>query len=209
MTLRIESLGFLRHYQFLFREISCTLHAGELLQTSGANGSGKSTLLRILAGLLEPHAGTVVWQDKSIFSEKEIWQRRVHYLGHQNGIKSCLTPMENLQLSSVLIKKNLNPYLASSVLKKMGLSRLLDVQARHLSAGQLRRLALARLLLNPARVWILDEPLAALDTEGQQLLTDLLNQHLTNGGMAIVATHQDLLITGKIKIIHLEAAGNV
>lgn len=186
----IDNLAFERNNQFLFAQINCTLQAGEVLQIRGANGSGKSTLLRILAGLIEPTNGSIVTQP-------------LHYLGHQNAVKQNLTVYENLKLYSALSGIKIQHLEINAIVKKIGLNHVTHRKACYLSAGQVRRLSLARLLLNPVPLWLLDEPTTALDTEGQQLLTDLLNQQAANGGMAIVATHQNLLLTHPLKTIHL------
>ncbi len=191
MKLAINNLAFERNNKILFSQINCVLNSGELLQVRGANGSGKSTLLRILAGLIEPETGTVLWQDKLI------------YLGHQHGVKSHLTVHENLKLNATLFANKINSEAIRSTIQKIGLSHVANAQAFTLSAGQLRRLSLARLLLNPAQLWILDEPTTSLDVAGQQLLHELLNLHVTNGGMAVLATHQHLSLQCNIKTIAL------
>lgn len=203
MQLIIDNLAFERNYQFLFSQINCVLNSGEILQVCGANGSGKSTLLRMLAGFIEPHTGTVLWQEKSIFRHRDTYQQYLHYVGHLNGTKPNLTVHENLQLNAALTNNKINSLHLKTTLQKMGLTHAIHTQAQYLSAGQLRRLSLARLLLNPTPLWILDEPMTTLDTEGQELLCDLLKQHLTNNGMAILATHQNLLLNRTMKVIHL------
>jgi len=184
----IQDVSFERNNQLLFSGINCSLQSGELLQIIGTNGSGKSTLLRILAGYLEPLSGIISWQDESIFAQDE-YQQQLHYLGHQNGIKPYLTVAENCHLYCALTRHNIEIDFA---LKKMGLSSIKHQQALRLSAGQLRRLALARLLIKSAHLWILDEPTTALDLEGQHLFAELLQQHLKQGGLAILSSHQDL-----------------
>jgi heme exporter protein A len=203
IQLNVDDLAFERNYELLFSDISFALQKGELLQVKGANGSGKSTLLRILAGFIEPHAGAVLWKNQSIFQERASYQEQLRYVGHQNGVKHILTVYENVQLSSALCSKRLEKQQIQTVIERVGLSHLMYNQAQHLSAGQLRRLGLARLLLNPASLWILDEPTTALDTDGQQLLADIFNEHLDQGGMVIVATHQSLLLTRDVKTILL------
>ncbi|MDR3478292.1 MAG: heme ABC exporter ATP-binding protein CcmA [Gammaproteobacteria bacterium] len=205
-TLVIDHLRFERNNITLLDQIHSTVNAGELLQVRGANGCGKSTLLRLLAGYLEPHDGAIFWQNKSITEQRECYQQNIHYVGHRNGIKSTLTVAENLKLQCALSNIRFEPTNAQAVLKKMGLQHITDKHAAHLSAGQLRRLALARLALTPNKIWILDEPTTALDTEGQTVLNELLTQHLTHGGIAIVATHQDLDKSHPTKMLHLGAA---
>jgi len=205
-TFTFDEISLERNNQFLFQKISCSLTNGDILQISGANGSGKSTLLRILAGLLEPESGSILWQKKCIYQNTKTYKRELHYLGHQNGIKTSLTVRENLKHYCAL---NYAAYKQSDIIilaSKLKLKHALDTQASLLSAGQLRRLSLAKLLLNPHRLWLLDEPATALDAEGQTLLMDLILQHQSRGGITILATHQPLLLSVKMKNIHL---GNV
>ena len=201
-TFSIQQLAFERHYQFLFKQLNVELHSGDLVQVCGNNGTGKSTLLRILAGFIEPHAGNIVWQGKSIFTELDAYQQQIHYLAHQNGIKPHLTVLENLTFNFALANKRLDLTHLNPLVDELSLSRLLDTKALHLSAGQLRRLAMLRIIANPAPLWILDEPMTALDASGQALLIDYLRKHLANQGMAIVATHQALPFAN-MKTIHL------
>lgn len=202
MKLSLSQLYFERNNQWLLKNISFELHAGELLHIRGANGSGKSTLLRIIAGYIEPTMGNVCWNDKNIYQESENYSQAFHYIGHQNGIKSSLTVRENLQLFSALAHKKITLVQLNALLKKMRLEHIADLSAHHLSSGQLRRLALTRILLYPASLWLLDEPSTALDSEGQELFSQLINQHLHTGGMVIVTAHQTLPKTN-IKILQL------
>ncbi len=203
MNLTIKNLSFERNHQFLFKNLNCELQTGEILQLRGPNGSGKSTLLRILAGYLEPLSGDILWQGKSIFDDRTLYQQQLQYLGHKNGVKPYLTVCENLELCCALGANPLDPYRIASVLRFVGLTKSMDTQAVRLSAGQVRRLALARLLINPTPLWILDEPMTALDTDGQALLSVLLKQHLSTGGLVIVATHQSLPFEWPTKVIQL------
>jgi heme exporter protein A len=201
---QIHDLTFERNDVVLFHDIHCTLHNGDLLQISGANGSGKSTLLRILAGFIQPEHGKILWQDKCIFTEAEEYQQHVHYLGHQNGIKHNLSVYENLQLRAALNAQLFDAEKIKKIIEYIDLTTVTHSLASTLSAGQRRRLALARLLLHPAALWILDEPMAALDSNGFALLTDMLNQHLNNNGMVIMATHQTLPLMKPCKTIQLQ-----
>lgn len=203
MTLCINNLEFSRNNEPLFSGIHNTLSPGELLQVQGANGSGKSTLLRILAGYIQSEIDMVLWHSKSIFQQLDYYTEELCYLGHQNGIKSYLTVYENLKLSCALSGKKISREQLKPVLASMQLEQAINTQAIHLSAGQKRRLALSRLQLTPRQLWILDEPTTALDSSGQHLFADMLKKHLLQGGMAVVATHHDLRITNKIKILQL------
>lgn len=194
MKLVIKDLSFERNNQLLFDRLNYELLAGECLQVHGPNGSGKSTLLRMLAGFIEPQQGKIVWGKNS----------KIHYMGHQNAGKPYLTVYENLQLSEILTTQQLvAPTHLQNALTTVGLTRMIHSEVRYLSAGQMRRLSLAKLLLEPLATWILDEPTTTLDAAGQQLLVTLLNQHLASGETVIIATHQNLSLQVPIKTIQL------
>lgn len=203
IALTIKQLGFERNYRFLFENMNCELRSGDLLQVRGNNGSGKSTLLRILAGFLEPHTGSILWQNEPIVTNLNHYQQHIQYIGHQHGIKKYLTVYENLLLNCALTNHTPRPNQLKNILDEIGLLHCENTSTLHLSAGQLRRLALSRLLLYPAPLWILDEPATALDAASQALLNHLLLQQLARGGLAIVATHQDLIMP-HIKSIYLK-----
>jgi len=202
-TLTFQDLSFERNQHLLFSNVHGSLKAGEMLQIRGANGSGKSTLLRILAGFIAPLTGAIHWEENPILANPENYQQQLHYLGHHNGIKQNLTVYENLKLSAALLSLSLQPQKAKDILKQMGLTHKIHTQALHLSAGQLRRLSLARLLLTTNSLWILDEPTTALDAEGQHLFSNMVKQQLENNGIIIFATHQDILLTPAMKTLTL------
>lgn len=195
MNLIIDNLSFERNNQILFADLNFAIHSGELLQVQGANGCGKSTLLRILAGFIEPRTGKILCQNNCIFTHREEYHQQLHYIGHQNGLKPNLTILENLQYISALLEIKSRDQDLHIVLEKLGLAHLQQTPSGRLSAGQLRRLSLGKLLLCKKSLWILDEPTTALDTNGQILLHELLAEHLTDAGAAIIATHQDLPLT--------------
>jgi heme exporter protein A len=201
--LQIANLAFLRNDTPLFRDLSCQLTTGNALQIRGANGSGKSTLLRVLAGYLQPESGSISWHNQSIDEQRDTYQQQLHYVGHQNGTKQNLTAFENLQLAAALRGEPCTSQQIKRALAEIELSHAASTKAIHLSAGQGRRLALARLLLHPAALWILDEPTTALDNKGQAFLIALLDQHLANNGSAIVATHQILPLAKPMQTIQL------
>ena len=203
MTLSIHHLAFERNNAPLFSDINCLLSNGEMLQIRGANGAGKSTLLRIIAGYIQPQTGMILWECRNIFQQLDNYTQQICYLGHQNAVKPHLTVYENLQLSAALANKKISHEKFISVLHTMGIEHARETQAIHLSAGQTRRLALSRLLLTSARLWILDEPTTALDADGHDLLMDLLQQHLSSGGIAIIAAHHPLEAIHPIKMLHL------
>ncbi len=202
-TLLIDNLSFERNTEWLFESISLKLNAGELLQIKGPNGSGKSTLLRILAGLIEPLSGSVFWQDQCILQDRAEYHKYLQYIGHQNGVRLTLTVYENVQLSLALNSKKCTSKDIKAAIEKVGLGHFIYNQCQFLSAGQVRRVGLARLLLNPSPLWILDEPLTALDLEGQLLLNQTFDVHLKNGGLIIAATHQALTTSQSIQILKL------
>ena len=190
--LEVLKLGCIRGDRRLFSDLSFSATAGELIELRGPNGSGKTSLLRILCGLSSPAAGQVRWNGKNIRSLAEEYFRDVAYLAHQNAVKDELSALENLRIASGVAGNPLNKAQAQQVLERIGLKDRQHLPARVLSAGQRRRLALTRLLTSKATLWILDEVLTSLDDVAVRLSRDFISDHIKNGGMAIVATHQDL-----------------
>lgn len=194
----------MRGERLLFSDINFSLAPGGALQVTGANGSGKTSLLRIICGLLTPAEGEVLWQGSNIRSMGEDYSKALSYVGHRNGVKEELNPIENLRISSGLAGVPLTRAAAKSTLEKMGLSGRDSLPARLLSEGQQRRLALARLLIFPAKLWVLDEVLTSLDRAAVDLIKSLIGEHLRQGGMAIIATHQELnLSAGSLQRLEL------
>jgi heme exporter protein A len=190
--LEVKNLTCVRGTRRLFKDLSFSTVEGELVELRGPNGSGKTSLLRILCGLATPAAGEVFWQGQNIRSLGEEYCAVVAYLGHQNAIKDELTSTENLRISSACAGKTLSRLEAQEILKQVGLTQQENLPARVLSAGQRRRLAMTRLLTADAKLWILDEVLTSLDDTAVNLSREFIGEHLKQGGMAIVATHQDL-----------------
>lgn len=157
----------------------------------GPNGAGKSSLLLTLAGLLRPEAGTVRWPG---LGPEAPALAHLHLIGHRPAVKSALTAAENLGFWMRFYATPGNP---AEALSRVGLGPLADIEAAHLSAGQVRRLALARLIACPRPVWLLDEPTAALDAQGAALVADLIADHLGSGGLVVAATHLDLGAAGR------------
>ena len=182
--------------------MSFALNSGELLLLEGCNGSGKTSLLRAIAGLLELESGTIRWNDRPLREERQLFLNSFAWLSHKVGLKGDLTLVENLRYEATLRPQAEVEF--ASVLTQLGLSRLTRLPLRSLSAGQQRRVALARLLLSAATVWLLDEPVANLDQDGRALLITMLRQHLDKGGMAIIAAHQDVDIDVPMQRIRLQ-----
>lgn len=188
----------------LFADLNFSAPAGTLVQVTGPNGCGKTSLLRMICGLLEPAAGKIVWQGENIRTLGEEYFTSLTFLGHRNGVKDELSAIENLRASSGLNGIEISRQAAVEILREMGLSGRETLSARLLSEGQRRRLALARLAVCNTALWVLDEVLTSLDTAAVALVTSMIEKHLGNGGLAIVATHQELeLNTGSLQRIEL------
>jgi heme exporter protein A len=199
MTLSMLSahdLACERGERLLFKNLGFELGEGEALLVRGGNGHGKTSLLRILCGLSHPVAGEVRWRGQPIASEHERYCKEMAYVGHVNGIKDDLTPLENLRLAAALDGRDLDLPVAVAALEQVGLSRCQDFPARVLSFGQRRRVALAGLMTAGALLWILDEPLTGLDVHGVAMVERLIRDHVVAGGMAIMTTHQPLTLDG-------------
>lgn len=193
--LKVISLGCIRGDRRLFKDLNLQVERGELIEVRGANGSGKTSLLRILCGLAQPSEGEVLWDDQNIRSLGEEYFGSVAYVAHQNGVKDELTAIENLRIAGGVAGNSLGEREAQEILARIGLQKESYLPSRFLSAGQRRRVALARLLITKAELWILDEVLTSLDAAAMALSARFIGEHLRNGGMAIMATHQELNIS--------------
>ncbi|WP_114193173.1 cytochrome c biogenesis heme-transporting ATPase CcmA [Edaphovirga cremea] len=202
------NLSCVRDERSLFNNLSFILSPGEIVQVAGQNGAGKTSLLRILAGLAQPDKGEVHWQGRNTRRNRDRYHQYLLFLGHQPGIKSVLTPFENLAFYQS-VSANSDPQALWSALERVGLVGYEDVPVAQLSAGQQRRVALARLWLSSAPLWILDEPLTAIDKQGVGELMSLFEQHAEQGGMVLLTTHQDLPGTSRpVRKIHLSGVEN-
>lgn len=180
----------------LFSGLNFELASGDLMQVQGANGAGKTTLLRTLCGFIQPADGVVKWDRRDISEWDDRYHAQMCYLGHLNAIKDELSALENLQMSAGLMGFKVDEQEAINALRRMGLRRKEHLPVRVLSQGQRRRVALSRLLIGDAKLWILDEPLTALDVGAVALMQELIGEHLSNGGMTIFTTHQPLQVAG-------------
>jgi heme exporter protein A len=179
----------------LFSGLDLALEPGTLLHVRGRNGSGKTTLLRTLCGLFTPETGEVRWRGESIRALAEDYRRELLYFGHLNGIKSDLTGIENLSIAARLDGDPVGIDDVWQALERIGLRGFEDLPTRMLSQGQKKRVALARLILSRARLWVLDEPFTALDVEAVALLQGLIAEHVAGGGLAVLTTHQEVPLT--------------
>jgi len=204
-SLKAVQLSCVRSDIELFRDLSFELLPGQLVQIEGANGCGKTSLLRILCGLSRAAEGEVMWRSREIEHCRPEYYAEMAYVGHNNGLKANLTCEENLKVSA------LHNHLKAAhdieqALEKMGLEELIDEFAGKLSAGQQRRLALARLLLTDAPLWILDEPFTALDLASRELMENIFDQHCQAGGMIILTTHHQMTIPHtEVKLLKIQS----
>ena len=206
--LAVNNLSCVRGERALFSDVSFTVQPGQLLHVHGANGSGKTSLLRMLCGLSAPAEGEILWQSRSLHALGEEYFAAISYLGHQNATKDELSALENLRISASIAGVKVSEAQAYADLQTIGLRGKEDLQIRLLSQGQRRRVALARLPLSKRPLWILDEPLAALDTAGVALVEKMIDAHLSQGGLAVVTTHQPLSVAGTIQHVHLGMSGH-
>ena len=200
--LDVINLACVRDERELFSELSFTVNTGDIVQIEGPNGAGKTSLLRLLAGLSQPEEGEIHWCQQPIKSQRDTWHRALLYIGHHPGVKSALTPLENL----AFYHPDRDEESCFAALEAVDLLGYEDVPVAQLSAGQQRRVALARLWLTQANVWILDEPLTAIDKSGVEKLLTLFLRHVDSGGLVILTTHQDFPDHQRIRQIRLHGA---
>jgi len=181
--------------RLLFSQLNIQMVRGDVLQITGVNGSGKTSLLRILSGLAPATTGEVFWQGQTLRQCRYEYHSQLAYIGHRAALKDHLTVLENLQFACISFPQKNDLHLA---LKQIGLQGYEDVLASRLSAGQQRRVALTRLLVQDARLWVLDEPLTALDRAGINLVSQLIHDHVSQLGMVVMTSHQLLELSGII-----------
>lgn len=203
LLLSTHELACTRGMRTLFRALSFTVSAGQVLRVEGENGAGKTSLLRLLAGLALPSAGDVRWCGAPIAAQRERCARELLYLGHASALKNDLTPLENLRVMARLHGDAADDATLRGALERWGLAAAWRLPVRVLSAGQRRRAALARLALTRARLWILDEPFNALDSAACEHLCRCIERHAGQGGAAVVTSHQALPPLGRAQLASL------
>lgn len=194
--LSVSDLSCVRGERRLFSGLSLDLAPGEWLHVQGENGAGKTTLLRALVGLSPAADGDIRWEGEPVGKLGEGYRRELLYLGHHGAVKEELTPLENLRLAAALDGAELSEREALAALIRFGLKGREELPVRFLSAGQKRRVLLARLVTKKARLWVLDEPFTALDVKAVDMLSGVIGEHLAAGGMAVLTSHQAMPMPG-------------
>lgn len=196
-----SDLTLFRGDRCLFRDIDFALEAGELLLFEGSNGSGKTSLMKAIVGLLEFENGVIEWNGRPIGEQRQVFHGSLVWMAHRVGLKADLTLVENLRFESALRPQSADDL--DSVLERLDISRLKPLPLRSLSAGQQRRVALARMLLADVPLWLMDEPFTNLDREGRALVLRFVNEHLAKGGLCAMAAHQDVEIDATVNKVVL------
>ena len=195
--LEARSLSLSRGGALLWRDLSFVLGSGEILEIRGSNGVGKTSLLRVMTGLTPPNSGEVFWRKEPIKDDIDDYRNAMSYVGHQSALRGELSACENLLFSSNLKNQAVDESDVRQIAGVLAVENFLDKPCGSLSEGQRKRVALSRLLLERALLWILDEPLSALDEDGARRLTGMIEQHLAGGGAALVAAHVAIPVAGK------------
>jgi len=203
LTLSFSKLGCNRGGRQLFAGIDCVLESGRWLHVAGANGAGKTSLLRMVCGLSPVESGEISWNGLPIQAQRDLYRQDLCYLGHLNALQESMTALENLAFSAALGGMAADTAQMQAVLARFGVGGRGRQLVRHLSQGQKRRVALSRLALSTARLWVLDEPLVAMDEAGVRMLADLIEAHLRKGGLAVLTSHQPVPI-GSVPAQRLE-----
>ncbi len=201
--LETQSLECVRDDRLLFNDLSFTVAEAEVLQIEGPNGSGKTSLLRIICGLRQAEAGQISWQGESIIANREDYYANMVYIGHLPCIKGDLTVLENVRALLDTRSLSLSTDEIEVALAKVGLATYEDVQGKALSSGQRRRILLAFVELSRAKLWILDEPLTALDVQGVALMESMILNHKSAGGSVIFTTHHGMQLDCEMSSVQL------
>ncbi len=191
--LHIQSISCTRGYRDLFTDLDFSLGEGQVLRVEGRNGSGKTSLLRIMAGLAQPLHGEVLWNGRKILHPENDYLQNLLFIGHRHGIKMELSPVENLCMAKALHGSRSENGIEEA-LYQVGLYGFEEIPCGNLSAGQKRRVALAQLFLTQAKCWILDEPYTSLDVAAVAMLEKLFDDHVANGGMLVITSHQPVTL---------------
>ena len=203
--LQVQHASVERAGRQLFAPVSFELQASQAMHLQGDNGSGKTSLLRGLCGLSPLSQGQVLWDGQPVQEVREGFLRDVFYLGHSLGLKDELSALENLQTTAAMAGQVLHLQEAEQALAAQGMSNRMHLPLRVLSQGQKRRVALARLQVSKARLWLLDEPMVALDSAAQHTLIDLLRAHTAQGGMLLFTSHQALDVGNAMQVLRLQS----
>jgi heme exporter protein A len=202
--LEVDAVHVWRADRHVLKGTSLGLGTGELLHVRGPNGTGKTTLLRVVSGLLRPEQGRVAWCGESIAAIRSAYQLALCYASHEPALKGDLTALENLRFSLGL-RRRVGDHELRDLLHRTGVAACADLPSRVLSAGQRRRVALARVIGSDAPLWLLDEPYTNLDAVGADLVGELLAAHVALGGMALVVAHHDLMLQCGVRLLELAA----
>ena len=203
MTAKLSArkLTLIRGESCLFQGLEFSLRRGELLLLEGQNGSGKTSLMRAIAGMLSLESGEIFWNDVPVSDQRQEFHGSLVWLAHRTGLKGDLTLVENLRFEGALRRQaDVDP---ATIFERLGIARLKSLPLRSLSAGQQRRVALARMMMADVPLWLMDEPFTNLDREGRQLVMDLTEEHLASGGMCVMAAHQDVKVDATVIRVNL------
>jgi heme exporter protein A len=214
MTLQTSQLALARGHRRLFEALDIVVAPGEALRVLGRNGSGKTSLLRVLCGLAQATSGEVIWRGQAIAQQRDDFHASLVYIGHHSGIKDDLSALENVLFAATLAGQRITHFDARRALALVGLEDRLNQPARLLSAGQRRRVLLARLALAPkGALLVLDEPFNALDQESVQVLTGVLEGQLADGAVVVYTTHQSQTLAARlnheVRLGELQTVGTV
>jgi len=197
-----ENLTLIRGERCLFEGLDFALESGGLLLLEGRNGCGKTSLMRAIAGMLSLESGEIFWNDLPVLKQRQAFHGALVWLAHRTGLKGDLNMVENLEFEQTLRRQSGRD--PEEVYERLGIERLRKLPLRSLSAGQQRRVALARMLLADVPLWLMDEPFTNLDREGRKLVMELVEQHLGTGGLCVMAAHQDVEIDAPLTRIRMQ-----